>query len=138
MPTTASRERFVKTRRDHATETFDDYTEAIDEITTTSGSCRVRDLALFMRVSHVTVVRIVRRLVIEGLAVKDLHGPITLTATGMRRARAARARHATVIAFLAAIGVPRAQALRDAEGIEHHASATTLRAMRRFIARSAK
>ncbi len=136
MPTPASRERFVKTLRDHASETFDDYTEAIDEIITKSGSCRVRDLALFMRVSHVTVVRIVRRLVIEGLATKDPHGPIALTATGARRARAARARHATVIAFLGAIGVPRAQALRDAEGIEHHASETTLRAMRRFIVRS--
>ncbi|MSR69428.1 MAG: transcriptional regulator [Phycisphaerales bacterium] len=136
MPTTAARERFIKTRSDHATETFDDYTEAVDEICGKSGTCRVRDLALFMRVSHVTVVRIVRRLVTEGFAIKDRHGPITLTPAGIRLARAARARHATVLAILQAIGVPLTQALRDAEGIEHHTSATTLRAMRRFLARA--
>ncbi|MSR44241.1 MAG: transcriptional regulator [Phycisphaerales bacterium] len=135
MPTSAQRERFTKTRRDHASETFEDYTEAVDEICSTADSCRVRDLALFMRVSHVTVVRIVRRLVSEGLANKDRHGPITLTQSGARLARAARNRHATVLSFLRALGVPRAQASKDAEGIEHHASDATLRAMRRFIAR---
>ena len=135
MPTPAPRERFTKTRRDHASETFEDYTEAIDEICSSTGSCRVRDLALFMRVSHVTVVRIVRRLVAEGLASKGSHAPITLTPSGARLARAARARHATVISFLRALGVPLAQATRDAEGIEHHTSSATLRAMRRYLAR---
>ncbi|MSQ90940.1 MAG: transcriptional regulator [Phycisphaerales bacterium] len=135
MTATTARERFTKTRSDHASETFEDYTEAIDDLSKKQGSCRVRDLALFMRVSHVTVVRIMRRLVNEGLACKDRHGPITLSPAGLRLARAARARHATVVSFLRALGVSPLQAIRDAEGIEHHTSAATLRAMRRFLAR---
>ncbi|MET0428266.1 MAG: iron dependent repressor, metal binding and dimerization domain protein, partial [Microvirga sp.] len=43
-----------------------------------------------------------------------------------------RARHQTVEAFLVALGVPEAIARRDAEGIEHHVSAETLEAFRRF------
>lgn len=132
----ARRGRFAKTREDHASETFDDYAEAIDDTCLRSGVCRVRDLAECMRVSHVTVVKIVNRMVAHGVARKQLHGPIELTPSGIRIAHAARQRHAIVLAFLCALGIPRSAALRDAEGIEHHVSAQTLRAMRRFLGRS--
>ncbi len=132
---TSTREGFVKTRSDHASETFEDYVEAIEEIAERDGVCRVRDLALSMRVSHVTVVRIVRRIAQAGLATKERHGPIALTPSGRRMARASRERHATVLAFLESIGVPAADAVRDAEGIEHHVGARTLAAMRRALAR---
>ncbi len=45
-----------------------------------------------------------------------------------------RARHVTVVAFLAAIGVPPQVAEEDAEGIEHHVSDETLAAFERFLA----
>jgi ribosome-binding protein aMBF1 (putative translation factor) len=49
---------FAKVRVDHATETAEDYVEAVDDILRDRGECRVRDLAKHMGVSHVTVTRI--------------------------------------------------------------------------------
>ena len=37
--------RFDKVRRDHATETAEDYVEAISDIVHGAGECRVKDLA---------------------------------------------------------------------------------------------
>ena len=108
---------FPKVRRDHATETAEDYVEAIDSIGRAHGACRVADLARYMRVSHVTVVRTLERLVAAGLVAKDPYGPATLTAAGARMARASRDRHECVLAFLHAIGVPGHVAARDAEEI---------------------
>ena len=50
---------FRKVRRDHASETAEDYVEAIASIIDGRGACRVADLARLMRVSHVTVVKTV-------------------------------------------------------------------------------
>ncbi|MDA1261826.1 MAG: transcriptional regulator [Planctomycetota bacterium] len=130
----SARDVFAKTRIDHASETFQDYVEAIDDIVSRDGSCRVRDLVESMKVSHVTVVRIVRRIAAAGLATKEPHGPIALTAEGKRMARASRERHAVVVAFLRLIGVPEAEARSDAEGMEHHVGPHTLAAMRRALA----
>ncbi len=125
---------FPKVRRDHATETAEDYVEAIEAIARANGTCRVTDLARHMRVSHVTVVRTLERLVAAGLVAKAPYGPATLTPAGARMARTARDRHECVLAFLRAIGVPDHVAARDAEGLEHHASPATLEAMARFVA----
>lgn len=125
---------FPKVRRDHASETAEDYVEAIDSIVVSKGACRVADLARHMGVTHVTVVRTLNRLAGAGLVAKAPYGPASLTARGARMARAARDRHECVLAFLRAIGVPDHVAARDAEGLEHHASRATLEAMARFVA----
>jgi DtxR family manganese transport transcriptional regulator len=133
MPVHVSRsEPFQKLRRDHATETAEDYVEAVSDILRRRGECRVRDLARYMGVSHVTVTRIVDRLEQEGLLEKLPYRPIRLTASGARLAARSRRRHEAVVAFLLALGVPDTHARRDAEGIEHHVGPVTLRCMRRF------
>ena len=124
---------FAKTRRDHAVETAEDYVEAIDEIVQEIGQCRVRDLALQMQVSHVTVTRILSRLEGEGLVERIPYGPVRLTGRGRRLAKASRARHELMLEFLLAIGVPESVAAHDAEGMEHHASEKTLEAIRSFL-----
>lgn len=137
MPTNASRtlhaERFTSTRAAHRDETAEDYVEAVDQIVKEKGQARVRDLANMMGVSHVTVSRIVSRLVDEGLLATKPYRPITLTSAGKRLATRVRKRHETVLRFLIALGVPESHAAIDAEGIEHHASDATIRAMRRFL-----
>lgn len=126
-------DRFRGTRAAHDDETAEDYVEAIADAIDASGEARVRDLVRLMGVSHVTVSRIVGRLVKEGLVKTAPYQPITLTPAGRRLALRSRARHEAVLRFLLAIGVPRAQAEVDAEGIEHHVSAATIRAMTRVI-----
>ena len=116
-----------RTRRDHSTETAEDYVEAVAEIIANNGECRVVDLAEFFGVSHVTVTRIVARLVSEELLETKPYRPISLTSAGKRLATKSRKRHEIVYAFLLALGVGEETAALDAEGIEHHVSPATLR-----------
>ena len=127
--------RFRDTRAAHRDETAQDYAEAVLQITEQRGEARVRDLAAMMGVSHVTVTRIVARLVKDGLLETEAYRPIRLTPAGRRLAHRIRRRHEAVLRFLLAIGVSRRQAEIDAEGIEHHASDQTIRAMRRLTQR---
>ncbi|MEQ8770322.1 MAG: manganese-binding transcriptional regulator MntR [Phycisphaerales bacterium] len=124
-------QRFRRTRAAHADETAEDYVEAIEGLIERSGEARVKHLAELMGVSHVTVSRIVARLTKEGLVTTKPRAPIDLTPAGKRMAKLARERHETVLAFLLAAGVPKRQAEIDAEGIEHHCSKATLRAMKK-------
>ncbi len=115
-----------RTRRDHATETAEDYVEAVADILDAQETCRVTDLAKRFAVSHVTVNRIVGRLANEGLLATEPYQPITMTLKGKRLAARCRERHAIVYRFLRAIGIDEVTAAIDAEGIEHHVSSTTL------------
>jgi DtxR family manganese transport transcriptional regulator len=127
--------RFRRTRAAHRDETAEDYAEAVAYLIEFRGEARVRDLAAMMGVSHVTVTRIVARLRRQGLLEAEPYRPIVLTPAGRRLAQRARRRHADVLAFLHALGVPRGQAEIDAEGIEHHVSEATIRAMRNMVRR---
>lgn len=121
---------FEKVRRDHSSETAEDYVEAVSEIIARHGECRVKHLARHMGVSHVTVTRIVARLQEEDLLQTEPYRPIQLTTRGERLASRSRRRHEIVLGFLLALGVPEEDARRDAEGIEHHVGGATLRRMR--------
>ncbi len=127
---------FRKVRADHAAETTQDYVEAVSDIVHRQGTCRVKDLAKHMGVSHVTVSRIVARLLDERYVETAPYRPIRLTSKGERLAAESRSRHETVLHFLRAIGVPEADARSDAEGIEHHVGNETLRHMSAFVARA--
>ncbi len=119
-----------RTRRDHASETAEDYVEAVADILAWRPKCRVTDLAKRFAVSHVTVNRIVERLQKEGLLVTRPYQPIELTHKGKRLASKCRERHEIVRCFLLAIGIDEETAAIDAEGIEHHVSPRTLRRFR--------
>ena len=124
---------FTKVRSDHASETAQDYVEAVSDILHRQGECRVKDLAEHLGVTHVTVIRIISRLQERDLVQTEPYRPIRLTAKGERLAAQTRQRHETVLAFLRALGVPEAEAHRDAEGMEHHVGDATLAAMQKFL-----
>jgi DtxR family manganese transport transcriptional regulator len=113
-----------------AADSAEDYVEAVSEIIAENGRCRAVDLANRFDVSHVTVAKIIARLVKEGLVGTKPHGPISLTPRGKRLAEKTRRRHETVYRFLLAIGVSKKNAAIDAEGIEHHLSSETLQRLR--------
>lgn len=122
---------FRRTRSDHASETAEDYVEAIAETIESNGSCRNADLARLFAVSHVTVNKTIGRLQKEGLVETEPYGPVTLTAAGGKLAAASRRRHEIVLNFLLSLGISRPVAEVDSEGIEHHVSDETLRAFQR-------
>ena len=108
---------FRKVRADHAVETTEDYVEAVSDIVHRRGECRVKDLALHMGVSHVTVSRIVTRLLEARLVETRPYRPIRLTAEGERLAARSRRRHEIVYSFLLA----------------HHVGGETLSRMAQFL-----
>lgn len=124
--------RHRRTRQDHATETAEDYVEAISDLLTQHGQCRVVDLAQRFDVSHVTVTRIVSRLRKAGLVDTAPHRPIELTSKGRNLAEASRSRHEVVYKFLLSLGIPEKIAAIDSEGIEHHVSPETLERFRQL------
>lgn len=129
---------FRQTRRAHALEVAEDYVELIDDLIGQYGEARLVDVADRMGVSHVTANKTIGRLQRDGYVDKRPYRAIFLTKTGKRLADQVRKRHEVVYDFLCALGVPKKQACIDAEGIEHHISDTTLRAMSKFIQSSSK
>lgn len=126
-------DRHEQTRAAHATETAEDYVEAISETIAKSGTCRVADLTERFGVTHVTVIKILGRLQREGLVRTETRGPVQLTVAGERLAALCKERHQIVFQFLRAIGVSEETAAIDAEGIEHHVSRETLERFREIV-----
>jgi DtxR family manganese transport transcriptional regulator len=120
-------------RKAHETELIEDYVELIADLTDTKGEARAVEIARRMDVRQATVSKMLRRLQERGLVTSEPYRAVFLTDQGRSMAEESRARHAVVLEFLRAIGVPEEAALQDAEGVEHHVSDETLDAMRRFI-----
>ncbi|MCE2885291.1 MAG: manganese-binding transcriptional regulator MntR [Planctomycetaceae bacterium] len=135
-PPRTSAEHHRVLRQQHESEAAQDYCEAIAELLDAGVEARVGRLAERFGLSHVTVSRVVRRLAGEGFVDARPHAPVGLTAKGRALAAEARARHVIVLAFLRSLGVDEATAQADAEGIEHHVSPATLRAMERWMSRA--
>lgn len=122
-----------QTRREHSTETAEDYVEAIAALIASDGEARAVDLARWLGVSHVTVIRTIARLQRDDYVSTKPYRSIFLTRKGARLAEDSRQRHEVVQSFLISIGVSEAVARNDAEGIEHHCSPETLAAFRQHL-----
>lgn len=125
--------RFQRTRDDHSRENAEDYVELIDSITRERGKTRAVDLARRLGITHVTVAKTIQRLIREGLVTAEPYQAIHLTDKGRDLAAKTRERHELVFSFLLALGVSPDQAEIDTEGIEHHVSDETLKAMRKYL-----
>lgn len=123
-----------RTREAHAQEIAEDYVEVIADLIDAGGEARAVDIARRLGVTHVTVTKTIARLKKGGLVISRPYRSIFLSDAGRQLAESVRERHQTVTRFLLAIGVDEAVAHSDAEGIEHHVSEETLRAMRVFVA----
>ena len=111
-----------------------DYVRGIAELIAERGEARVTDLSSRLGVAPATVSVQVRRLVDVGLARSERYRSIQLTPAGWRLAAACLARRAIVRDLLVALGVDRETAETDAEGMAHHASESTLAAIRNALA----
>ena len=129
---------FERVREAHQTETAEDYVELIADLIEANGEARVVDLAVRFGVSHATVNKIIARLNREGLVTNKPYRSLFLTEAGQALARKCKERHNIVLEFLKALGVSEEVAEMDSEGVEHHVSAETLEAFKRFINKSKK
>lgn len=126
---------FGRVREAHQTETAEDYVELIADLIEANGEARVVDLSERFGISHATVNKVISRLKKENLVIAQPYRSIFLTEKGRKLAQACKERHIIVYEFLRALGVSHRTAEMDAEGVEHHVSAETLSAFKRFIQR---
>ncbi len=128
---------FRQVRHQHASETAQDYVEAVADLIEEHAEARAVDLARKLGVTHVTVSQTVTRLQKSGLIQSQPYRSIFLTDEGRQLAAKCKARHLVIVEFLKRLGVSEEIAITDAEGIEHHVSEETLTAMQAFEPKSA-
>jgi DtxR family manganese transport transcriptional regulator len=126
---------FRRIRSDHQSELAQDYVELIADLIDEKGEARGSDVALRLGVANATVVKTLKRLQDAGLVTQEPYRSIFLTGDGWKMAEDGRRKHKIVETFLLSLGVSEETARIDSEGIEHHVSEETLRAMARFLAR---
>lgn len=122
-------------RRSRRTALVEDYVELIAELIKKDGEARQIDIARCLGVAQPTVAKMLKRLVGDGLAAQRPYRGVFLTEPGKVLAEQSHKRHEIVVSFLLALGVSEETARIDAEGIEHHVSAETLLALRRYAER---
>ncbi len=129
--------RFGKARAARSTALLEDYVELIADLHAAHGEARATEIAKRLGVTHPTALKSIGRLKREGLAVARPYRGVFLTSAGVELASRVRARHRLMVELLLAVGVPAEIAETDAEGMEHHASAASLEAFARFLAKRA-
>jgi DtxR family transcriptional regulator, manganese transport regulator len=125
-------ESFRQNRLARRQELVEDYVELIDDLLSAHGEARQVDIAERLGVAQPTVAKMLKRLTEDGLVSQQPYRGVFLTPRGQSLAAEARERHHAVQEFLVALGVSPETARRDAEGIEHHVSAETLKVFRDF------
>ena len=126
---------FKRTRADHSSELAEDYVELIADLIDEMGEARGNEVALRLGVANATVVKMLKKLVERGLVTQEPYREIMLTGEGWSLAENGRRRHDIVENFLLTLGISPETARIDSEGIEHHVSDETLKAMQRFNSR---
>src|SRR3954469_20654788 len=107
----------------------EDYLERILELINSKGYARVIDIAAALQISQASVTNMVQRLDAEGLLKYEKYRGLVLTAAGTRVAKRIAERHRLLTDFLQLLGVDEQVIHHDVEGMEHHISASTLRAI---------
>jgi DtxR family transcriptional regulator, manganese transport regulator len=113
----------------------EDYLERILELINSKGYARVVDIAAALKISQASVTNMVQRLDGEGLLKYEKYRGLILTAPGKKVARKIAQRHRLLTDFLRLLGVDDRVIHHDVEGMEHHISPSTLRAIAALTAR---
>src|SRR5271154_3350112 len=107
----------------------EDYLEQILALINTKGYARVVDIAQSLKISQASVTNMVQRLDAEGLLKYEKYRGLALTTAGEALARNITERHQLLTDFLKLLGLDDEVIYHDVEGMEHHISPPTLRAI---------
>jgi Mn-dependent DtxR family transcriptional regulator len=107
----------------------EDYLERILELMNSKGYARVVDIAAALKISQASVTNMVQRLDADGLLKYEKYRGLILTTTGKTLARKIAHRHKLLTDFLTLLGLDEKVIHHDVEGMEHHISPATLRAI---------
>lgn len=112
----------------------EDYLERILDLINTKGYARVVDIAQSLKISQASVTNMVQRLDAEGLLKYEKYRGLVLTASGEALAKNITRRHQLLSDFLRLFGLDEETIFRDVEGMEHHISPATVRAIEALTA----
>jgi Mn-dependent DtxR family transcriptional regulator len=112
----------------------EDYLERILELIDSKGYARVVDIATSLKISQASVSNMVQRLDAEGLLKYEKYRGLVLTAAGEALARNITRRHQLLTDFLTLLQLDQQVIHHDVEGMEHHISPPTLRAIEALTA----
>jgi Mn-dependent DtxR family transcriptional regulator len=115
-----------KTRRNSSA--VEDYLERILELIDSKGYARVVDIATSLKISQASVSNMVQRLEYEK------YRGLVLTVAGEALARNITRRHQLLTDFLTLLRLDKQVIHHDVEGMEHHISPPTLRAIESLTA----
>jgi Mn-dependent DtxR family transcriptional regulator len=124
----------AKTNASRSSAAVEDYLERILELINTKGYARVVDIATSLGISQASVTNMVQRLDAEGLLNYEKYRGLVLTTAGETLARNIARRHQLLTDFLKLLGVDQRVIEHDVEGMEHHISPSTLRAIEALTA----
>jgi Mn-dependent DtxR family transcriptional regulator len=129
MPRIALRRMPAKPARRPASSAVEDYLERILELINTKGYARVVDIARSLEISQASVTNMIQRLDAEGLLKYEKYRGLVLTTAGETLAKNITRRHQLLTDFLNLLGLDAQVIFHDVEGMEHHISPPTLRAI---------
>ena len=112
----------------------EDYLERILELINSKGYARVVDIATSLNISQASVSNMIQRLDGEGLLKYEKYRGLVLTAAGETLARNIARRHELLTDFLTLLRLDKQVIHHDVEGMEHHISPPTLRAIEALTA----
>jgi Mn-dependent DtxR family transcriptional regulator len=112
----------------------EDYLERILELINAKGYARVVDIAAALKISQASVTNMVQRLDADGLLKYEKYRGLILTAAGKTLASKIAQRHQLLTDFLKLLGLDDRVIYHDVEGMEHHISSPTLRAIEALTA----
>jgi Mn-dependent DtxR family transcriptional regulator len=107
----------------------EDYLERILELIQAKGYARVVDIAAALQISQASVTNMVQRLAADDLLKYEKYRGLVLTSSGEKLARSIAQRHKLLTDFFELLGLSERVIHRDVEGMEHHVSPPTLRAI---------
>lgn len=113
----------------HTSSVVEDYLERILELINMKGYARVVDIAQRLQISKASVTKMVQRLDAEGLLKYEKFRGLVLTTAGEALAQNITHRHQLLTDFLKLLGLDDDVIYHDVEGMEHHISPPTLRAI---------
>ena len=121
-----------KSRRNSSA--VEDYLERILELIDSKGYARVVDIATSLKISQASVSNMVQRLDTDGLLKYEKYRGLVLTTAGEALARNITRRHQLLTDFLSLLRLDKQVIHHDVEGMEHHISPPTLRAIEALTA----
>ena len=123
------RENYVK----NLSEPNEDYLERIAELIGEKGYARVSDMAEKLSIKPASVTKMIQKLEELGYVNREPYRGFVLTTKGKTVGAKIAHRHKVLTAFLKQLGISKRTIEKDVEGMEHHLSDETVRALEKLL-----